>query len=112
MTVIVNGKKVEVNSTMKVRMNPSSKANSALQKKKRVYYVIGDNGNKSYKEKGWSDIPYDKALALEKYNEDWGENFDEAWNWFCESGIYGEGFPKDAPWDWFFIKSPTIYEIA
>lgn len=112
MIVIVNGKKVEVNSTMKVRMNPSSKANSALQKKKRVYYIIGDNGgNSEYREKGWSDIPYDKALALEKYRKDWGEDLEEVYNWFCERGVYGEGFPKNAPRDWYFIKDPTICEL-
>lgn len=112
MTVIVNGKKVEVNATMKVRMNPSSKVNSALQKKKRVYYIIGDNGsNSGYKEKGWADIPYDKALALEKYREDLDENLEEVYNWFCDSGVYGEGFPKNAPRDWYFIKKPTICEL-
>ena len=110
MTVIVNGKKVEVNSTMKVRMNPSSKANSALQKKKRVYYII-NGGNSEYREKGWSDIPYDKALALEKYRKDWDEDLEEVFNWFCERGVYGEGFPKNAPRDWYFIKDPTICEL-
>lgn len=112
MTVIVNGKKVEVNSTMKIRMNSSSKANLALQKKKRVYYIIGDNSsNSKYREKGWSDIPYDKALALEKYREDWDKNLEEVYNWFCERGIYGEGFPKDASRDWYFIEPPTICEL-